>query len=88
VTKLLEGKKRFILAHTAGVQLMVGSEECRDLSSCSLSLGLGTRGFPRRSLARPGAKVPAKGSEECGQGGEVASWLLLCWSAPFRAALH
>ena len=30
--------------------------------------GLGTRGFPRRSLVRPGMRVPEKGSE-CGQGG-------------------
>ena len=35
-------------------------------------VGLGTRGFPRRSLARPGVRVPAKGSE-CGQGEKVTS---------------
>jgi hypothetical protein len=40
---------------------------------------LGTRGFPRRSLARPGVRIPAK-RRECGQGGEVAS--LLCQLAP------
>lgn len=27
------------------------------------SVGLGTRGFPRRSLARPGVRVPVKGRE-------------------------
>ena len=35
-------------------------------------VGLGTRGFPRRSLARPGVRVPAKGSE-CRQGDEVSA---------------
>jgi hypothetical protein len=36
------------------------------------SVGLGTRGFPQRSLARPGARVRAKGSE-CRQGEEVST---------------
>ena len=36
------------------------------------TVGLCTRGFPWRSLVRPCAKVPAKGSK-CRQGGEVAS---------------
>ena len=35
-------------------------------------VGLGTRGFPWRSLARPGARVPVKGSKRR-QGGEVVS---------------
>ena len=35
-------------------------------------MGLGTRCFPRRSLARPGARVPVKGSE-CRQGDEVSA---------------
>ena len=35
-------------------------------------VGLCTRGFPRRSLARPGARVLVKGSE-CRQGRKVAS---------------
>jgi hypothetical protein len=53
-------------------------------------VGLCTGGFPWRSLARPGAGVPAKGSE-CGQGGEVASaasvgcsWLHLCLCCAFQ----
>jgi hypothetical protein len=44
-------------------------------------VGLYTRGFPRKSLARPGTRVPVKGSE-CGQGGEVSSLLPLWWSPP------
>jgi hypothetical protein len=47
---------------------------------------LGTRGFPQRSLARPGVRVPAKGIE-FKQGGKVASMLLLCWLAPFLSLL-
>ena len=47
-------------------------------------VGLGTRGFPWRSLASPGAKAPAKGSKG-GQGGEVSSllppWSLQCCPA-------
>ena len=35
-------------------------------------MGLGTRGFPRRSLSRPGGKAPEKGSE-CRQGDEVSA---------------
>ena len=35
-------------------------------------MGLCIRGFPWKSLARPGARVPAKG-RECSQGGEVTS---------------
>ena len=35
-------------------------------------VGLGTRGFPRRSLSRLGGKVPAKRSE-CWQGDEVSA---------------
>ena len=41
-----------------------------------LRVGLSARGFPRRSLARPGVRVPAKESER-GQGGAVTS----AWSA-------
>ena len=37
-------------------------------------VGLGTRGFPWRSLARPGARVPMKGSV-CRQGDEVSAVL-------------
>ena len=36
-------------------------------------VGLGTRGFPQRSLAKPAARVPAKGSE-CKQGDEVSAF--------------
>jgi hypothetical protein len=35
-------------------------------------VGLSTRGFPWRSLAQPGARVLAKGSQ-CRQGGDIAS---------------
>jgi hypothetical protein len=35
-------------------------------------VGLGTRGFPWRSFARPGGRFPAKGSE-CRQGEEVSA---------------
>ena len=35
-------------------------------------VALGTRGFPRRSLSMPGARVPVKGSE-CRQGDEVSA---------------
>ena len=35
-------------------------------------VGLGTRGFPGRSLSRPGARVPAK-EGECRQGDEVSA---------------
>ena len=38
---------------------------------------LGTRGFPRRSLARPGARVLAKGSK-CRKGNEISA-------VPFRS---
>ena len=44
-------------------------------------MGLSTRDFAWKSLARPGARVPAKGSK-CGQGGEVGSPLKLCQLAP------
>jgi hypothetical protein len=39
-------------------------------------VGLSTKGFPSKSLAKPGVRVMAKGSEYR-QGGEVASALLL-----------
>jgi hypothetical protein len=35
-------------------------------------VGLGTRGFPQRSLSRLGTWIPAKGSE-CRQGDEVSA---------------
>ena len=35
-------------------------------------MGLGTRGFPWRSLSRPGTRVPAKGSK-CRQGDKVSA---------------
>ena len=35
-------------------------------------MGLGTRGFPQRSLSRSGVRVPAKGSE-CRQKDEVSA---------------
>jgi hypothetical protein len=38
-------------------------------------VGLSTRGLPWRSLARPGMRIPAKGSK-CRQGGQVASLTL------------
>jgi hypothetical protein len=40
-------------------------------------VGLGNRGFPRRSLSRPGARVPAKGSK-CMQGDKASA-------VPFRS---
>ena len=45
------------------------SQGCVYLDTWTVSecVGLGTRGFPWRSLSRPGGKVPAKGSE-CRQG--------------------
>ena len=46
----------------------VNDGQCGFSWSC---VGLGTRGFPQRSLSRPGEKVPAKGSE-CRQGDEVS----------------
>jgi hypothetical protein len=46
-----------------------------------LTVGLGTRGFPWRSLARPAARVPVKG-RKFGQEEEVTSLLLLCRLAP------
>ena len=44
-------------------------------------MDLGTKGFPRRSLASLGARVPAN-TKECRQGGEVANLLLQCQSIP------
>ena len=38
----------------------------------STFVGLGTRGFPWRSLSKLGGKIPVKGSE-CRQGGEVSA---------------
>jgi hypothetical protein len=35
-------------------------------------VGLGTRGFPQRSLSRPGVRVPEKGIE-CRQGDKVSA---------------
>jgi hypothetical protein len=35
-------------------------------------VGLGTRGFPWRSLSRPGTRVPVKGSK-CRLGGEISA---------------
>ena len=61
-------------------------------------VGLGTRGFPRRSLVRPGVRVPAEGSE-CRQGDEVSAMPSkslsnseqLCtesgWAGPMRSRL-
>lgn len=51
-------------------------------------VGLSTRGLPRRSLARPGMRVPAKG-HKCRQGGEVASLTLAAavGSTSFSAVL-
>jgi hypothetical protein len=47
----------------------------------TLLVGLGTRGFPRRSLSRSGARVPAKGSE-CRHGDEISAvpYKSLCYS--------
>ena len=42
-------------------------------------MDLGTKGFPRRSLASLGARVPAN-TKECRQGAEVANPLLQCQS--------
>jgi hypothetical protein len=53
-----------------------------------ICVGLSTRGFPWKSLARPGVSVLAKGSE-CRQGGEVTSQFPLHHSAlPVSATLH
>jgi hypothetical protein len=40
-------------------------------------MGLGTRSFPQRSLARPGVTVPVKGSK-CKQGDKYLPCLLGC----------
>ena len=51
------------------VRVCVPVRTCVCMLMC---VGLCTRGFPWRSLARPGSRVQEKGSE-CGEGAEVTS---------------